>query len=425
MKRTTLMAVLVLVLLAGCMSGSRVTDFSSGSEGIVISFESNTPPVEVYEYSVVPLHLRLSNKGAFDVPYEHLFFTLLGDSFYVEVTQDPLLQDFDLQQGAEWPNEDPQRQDYDYASDAILRGKQLGYPTGDNVDLRPIVDVREIPGLRENPSVQLYASVCYPYQTTLATSLCVDANAFNGNEQLQVCSAETLTFKDQGAPVAVTMIENRPSPVRVTSEGGRGFLNIVQPTFIFHIENLGTGAVLAATPDREQLASYCAMDIPDEELNAVRVEAKLSRLNLTCNPAVVVLRDGEGYTTCTLLPEDGMVIDAPNYVGALKVTLDYLYREAAAVDLSIIRRPEGFLEGSFTNLERDAHPGFVNGESRCEFCSRTPDAKECAGWPEEAAPGTYSCSCNERQCLSGARDDPATCVYGSTWCAGTNYCCKS
>ncbi len=405
--------VLALLLLAACQQAPSSPDYHVGTDGVTLSFLAGYPPQEVYEGSTVPVTIRLWNKGAADINYSVLRFSLGGDAFYANVTQDPLLE-----RGPDdrWPLQ----QTYDYAKGLVLHGKGIGYPEGDYLDLHPIVTFKDIAGARESPSTQLFASLCYPYETVLGTSLCVDANAFNGNVQHQVCGAQTLTLQDQGAPVAVTSIENRPTPLRVQEEGGP--LDIVEPTFVLHVKNVGPGAVVSAPVPDAQMADACALR--GGQLNAVRVNASLSGLNLTCSPDPVPLVKGEGFTTCVLAYSKDVPISTPNYLGVLTVTLSYLYRETASADVDILRRETAVQPQGTSVRARDESPSFIDGVPRCDYCSAHASDPRCADWPATAKAGTYTCACTEQVCHDKYAKDKS-CVLGYTWCPGTSFCCAS
>ncbi len=406
----TLLSLLLLpiILLSAC-GGPPTQDYHTGSEGLVLSFAYNTPPAEVYEGSDVPVFLDVWNKGAWDVPFNAITLTLRTNPFYANVTEAPAF--------------DPRAERY---ADSLF-GKQPGYSDGERRELAGLVSINSILGLREQPSSELFASICYPYRTTLGTSVCVDANAYNQNQQQQVCQAETLTYRDQGAPVAVTEIENRPTPVRAASEGGRGFLDFVQPTFIIHVRNVGQGSVLMPAPEENTtMAAACAGVIERDQLNRVGVNATLSGRRLVCDPNPVLLQRSEGYTTCVLPPgQDSQGLAGSNYLGVLIISLDYLYRDATSASFDILRRAPNAYDDP-TVAERDAHPGYINGEERCTYCERNPSDPGCKDWPKEAQQVSgWACACSQDECLARYRNKTGAiqCVYGATWCPGSNYCC--
>lgn len=432
-----ILLILFTLLLSACTT-SKDINYHSGREGLVITFEKM--PKQVYESTAQPLSMRVWNKGVADVPYNDILFTLKGDPFYVTVEQDQVfsseVSSTTSSGGSSSGTQTPDNPFMSYFPNlftpnsalpvkkqaSLLHGKGFDFQQGEWTDLFPIATFKHVLGIRQIPETQLFASVCYPYQTMLATTVCVDANAFNGNQQEQICTAKTLTFQDQGAPIAITSIENRPTPVRVAAPGGRGAYNSVRPTFIIHFRNVGDGAVLTLPKEGGDLGSECRRQ---QGKVTVNINATLSGVQLDCKPNPVPINDEEGFVRCTM-PESGAgTFAAPNYKGVFSVQLKYLYRTAISKVVTIERdqsTDKPLDEKSYTFPERDANPGFVNGQSRCEYCNGNRDSAECAGWPNKASTnGTFSCVCSETECLKKLSD--GKCVFGSTWCPGTNYCC--
>jgi len=425
--------ILGLLVLAGCGKG-KIPTYHVGTEGLTLAFAKETP-TEVYEESEEPIVITLANKGAADVAYNQIIFNLKGDPFYLDVAQDPQLSNQEDASQNVFQNLFAQQnlfqQPYYAGTPAmdttqLFHGKSIDFPEGDMLELVPIASFKKIKGLREQPETQLYASVCYPYNTYLATTMCVDANAFNGNKQKQVCSAQTLTYASQGAPVAVIEVENRPAPIRISSgqlaEGGRGYLDIVQPTFIVHIKNVGGGAVLPLPETKDAVLESCTQRTALDQMNGVIVNATLSNLQLECSPNPVMLRDEEGFTLCSLPVSAQEKLATPNYLATFTVQLNYLYRNAISQDVEIQRRSPLVYPTNLTYPERDENPGYINGVPRCDYCSQNKNAAGCDGWPtnvDEAA--VFSCVCSEKECLKKTAD--GKCVYGHTWCPGTNFCC--
>jgi hypothetical protein len=422
MRRSLLALFASLLLLGGCGSGSfQPQNYHVGSDGLVLTFIPDMLPSEVYEGMTIPVLMQLANKGASDVNYSNIIFSLKGDDFYVFISQDQQLNVTDYSGASANARLGASERPINVN---MLHGKSLGYPDGEFLDLQSTVFFKPIVGLRESPKTQLFASVCYPYETQLGDALCVDANAFNGNKQRQVCSAQTLSYTNQGAPVAIVEIENRPSPMRVPLQGGRGFADIVQPVFLLHVRNIGRGTVLMPWPkDAAERKAGCALNVASSLLNGVMVNATLSGLNLSCSPNPLILQDDEGYTRCVLPFSQEMALSAPNYLATFTATLRYLYRESISADISIIRTAGAVVPENFTIPERDASAGFINGLSRCEYCSDNRDDSRCSGFGSAAQNASFACICGASECAR--KVGKGLCVYGQTFCQGTNYCCAS
>ncbi len=431
-RSTSYVALLLVLLLVACQPPAPITtNYNTGSEGITLSFSQGTPDKEVYEDSTIPVFVKLENKGAWDVRFDDLFFTVSGDKYYVSVEVPPEDAFGAQARGVHRPkaNTDP------YGD--FLNGKSFSYPSGEVYEARSFVTFKRVPGLRQHPTTQIFARICYPYRTTFTTDICVDLNSFNQNVQEQICEATDLNFEDQGAPVAVVAVENRPVPRRVTDSSGASYQG-VQQVFNIRIENVGHGAVLRPVHDveftdgipalreenisAEERIAACNQDIPPTLLNAVGIEADLSGTPLECSPSIVQLRGGEGFTRCILPEKDSLTLTGPNYKGILNVYLDYLYTESIATDVTIIRQPFAPTTGGTASTNPAMVGEGPGARPRCDFCSANRNADECEGWTGSRDPSvTYSCSCSQEECFS--RSGEWACVYGRKWCPGANYCC--
>ena len=77
MRRAILAAaILALLALAACQQGVQSVNYYTGMQGLELTFVQNTLPKEVYEGMIVPLSAQLWNKGAADVNYSEIVFSL-------------------------------------------------------------------------------------------------------------------------------------------------------------------------------------------------------------------------------------------------------------------------------------------------------------------------------------------------------------
>lgn len=407
---------LLLLVIAACGTPRYVEpNFFEGNEGLVLTVHENSGNA-LYEGVSSILTLRVENVGATRVNYSFVKYDLTGDPFYVTVTD----SDFKFEDGI-----------------GFLYGREIGYPFGDFIDIKHVVTAKPITGLRAQPQTQLFGSICYPYETLLADIVCVDSNSQNGNLQPQVCTATDQLYQDQGAPIAVTAIENRPSAVMANSADG-GVLPIMQPTFVIQIQNVGGGTVvMPIEPDDSgvfagtrvdafpilndsrasaMLSSYFydkfvtkglpAKNNPDlvEKMhnactqrqtaytNAVRVYATLSNSTLECEPEVVSMRDDVGFTTCRLPFDDDFKLYSPNYEATLQIRLAYMYKDSFDHDIEIIRRDVPN-DGDLTIEEYEQTPGMIDSQQMCVFCSRNPTDPRC-NWNNQFDQFPLACKFN-------------------------------
>lgn len=410
-----LMLIIALSIAACQPPAAQETNFYEGRDGITLAFGQGSPAEEVYEDTTLPVFVTLRNQGAHDVRLEEIIFNVTGNPFYIGV--EPVTRLGVPPEPDQFNPEPPEMLDY-------LNAKSLHFPEGEWLTTKSLVTYKKIVGLRQAPTTQVYARVCYPYETLLSTEICVDLNAFNQNVQRQVCTAEDLAFQDQGAPVAVVKVENRPMPFRASMEGGRGSMEAIQHVFVIHVRNVGRGGVLQPRPiTTEERVRACGQEIAREKLNSVGIRANLSGVPLECSPRTIVLSGGEGFATCSLPPEEAVSLTGPNYFGLLNVKVDYLYMESIATDVKILRRPEGLRDPYELPYDaRDEHPGYINGQTRCEYCSMHRSDPKCGDWPDKAnQTAIFSCACGEMECQEKSRD--GKCLFGYTWCPGASYCC--
>ena len=138
---------------------------------------------------------------------------------------------------------------------------------------------------------------CYLYATYAAPVVCIDPAPFS--QSRKVCRPKPFTgTKGQGAPVAVTYIEQENTPR--------------QAIFTIHVRNVGGGQVY--DPGRLEMCSpYFPAMVSNDDLNVVyvgdvRVSGDLQRLDCTPNDFVRLNpQTGEGIITCAYnIPFSGL-----------------------------------------------------------------------------------------------------------------------
>ncbi|MBN2052211.1 hypothetical protein JW756_01790 [Candidatus Woesearchaeota archaeon] len=195
----------------------------------------------------------------------------------------------------------------------LLEGDNQDYPGGGlayiNFDGNI---VRWPPGLDQTYQSFLITN-CFLYATYAAPVVCIDPTPFSQNQKVCVPRQFTGT-KGQGAPVAVTYVEQENTPR--------------QAIFTIHVKNVGGGQVY--DPGRLEMCSpYFPGRVTSEDLNIVyigdiRVSGDLQRLH--CMPNDFVRLDpktGEGIIVCSYdIPFSGL---KSAYESPLVVELWYGY----------------------------------------------------------------------------------------------------
>jgi hypothetical protein len=211
-----------------------------------------------------------------------------------------------------------------------IKGKSIYSPVGDEEFITLTAETKRISAQSETHPSTIFATACYPYNTILGTSVCIDTDIIGEVRGKKVCDIKDLTFSEgQGAPVAVTKIETRMLPdVDV---------NKVKPHFIIFIENKGNGEVVNSS----KLGEACSSSgLNYTDFNTLTISASLPQGDLKCSEKTdeavsteVRLREKEAMVRCTL--EDGIDIGRDAYTAPLKIELNYGYTFTISKDIII------------------------------------------------------------------------------------------
>lgn len=317
MRLLIIIILLTLIIVGGCGRGPSPLEIFTGTKGVTVEFHKSIPPKKVFEGETIRLFVDIKNEGA---------FTLDEHSTRYGVIQ----LDFDPLYFLETRHENQFR----------IHGKSVDWPGGERIShLVSTLTVKSVPGTRENPITPITVSVCYPYETTLSTEICIDRDVLDA-EANPVCeNQEVYTFSSQGAPVAVTKIESDMIPTGPDT---------VQPVFRITFTNIDDGLVIYNNPFTP-ISTICAIDLPGtttQDLNVLRIQAWLGSENalLKCVPEKVRLWQKKGEVTCTIDPDRARLAGiemtpSGNYVSILTVKADYVYRSFNQRDVTIYRLP--------------------------------------------------------------------------------------
>ena len=405
------------LLLAGCSGGyapvHKDVEYYKGSDGLILELTNDETLKEIYESTNFALSMSIENAGAFSVTEPDEAVLSVGfDPFYIETL------------GEAKGNRLIITRSNIVAKGLSVIGKSRYYPTGSKIFFYfPYFKTRNVTGQQSKPDTQIFASLCYPYATTLSTIVCIDFDVFKEGTRSQVCTQSDLSLKDQGAPVAITLVEVENLPVRD---------NLVKPVFTLHMRNVGRGSILSPKSDPSEIERVCTnQELSQSDFNMVDVEAWLSNnIRLECTPNTVRLNEQEGITRCTIRDED--IADAisfrQNYQAPLTVNITYLYQNTLKQDIKIKRvNPYGDLstqntEGCLPFEVRDGDE-CVN---KCDFCAKNPDASECniaSSRFEVQWNAGFGCKCSQKTCNSLYPD--GLCTPFSGFCPVASYCCTS
>ena len=370
--------ILALIVIAGCDSGKKKADsltdrdIRKGTDGLEMEFLQNAPPKNVFEGGSFPISLKIKNAGASNIGdnpatkdvveqsgiivlgFEKAYVGLVGNikdeasklsnEKLSDKEKDALkeggIKPEDLadiiaisEKKAEEPNDAKKSQletfieiltNFRAKRDIEISGKQVFNPKGDEGFISINAWAKKIGGQSETKPTTILATACYPYETILDASVCIDTDVLGQRRGKKSCIIKELDFSDgQGAPVTITKIETRMLPQDESK---------IKPHFIIHIKNAGNGVVI----NDSKIEKACSSKpLSYKDFNVLRINATLSGIELDCDPAggmqktaEVRLREKEDMIRCTYEgKDDGIGIDAnlDAYSAPLKIELDYGY----------------------------------------------------------------------------------------------------
>ncbi|MBN1275367.1 hypothetical protein JXA12_03675, partial [Candidatus Woesearchaeota archaeon] len=237
MTRRTLLLFLLLVLSLslGCDRQVRYEDvnYYEGRDGLVFEFVENSPAERVYPEELVPVSIRVHNQGSFDLSSVYPAYYNGHESMVpMYATATLIYDDFFFFEDESFLDAGARSRE-----ELFLAGKSPYWPEGESrVVTLGMLQARSPGPQRLGADTDVSVSLCYPYETILTTPVCVasDLNEARPGD----CLPEDLSFRDQGAPVAVTHVEVKSVPVRlerVLVDYGRGpeevLQTVVRPVF--------------------------------------------------------------------------------------------------------------------------------------------------------------------------------------------------
>ena len=335
MFRTALVFLLVIFLFGCAKKDKDETDFVRGPDGLVMSFIENAPQ-DKYVISDVDESISIAidvwNKGAHPRKYdaegdkETADFKALGRISISGYDKGIISMEKDYIKFEE--------------SDVYLPPASPLNPRGGlyTAEFKGSIKANKIIVDKYEPTI--LATACYPYSTIATPTVCIDPQPFETRQE-KVCTIGSQTLKPQGAPIAVTKIDQEASKGKIR--------------FKITIENIGNGDVIWESDAGEfgSLMDKCspAGDITSgagildrKDFDKVRLdEVKIGDVDLLkeekCTPFaegtdnIIRLFDGSGFVVCTL---DGLDKGPESaYTTPIAIKLIYAYRSTISKPISI------------------------------------------------------------------------------------------
>ncbi len=333
-----IMTMLVLVLIisvAACPTKkkdakTKIEELRTGTEGMKIRFMPNNPPATVYVgdssnlQNKIDIAIELVNKGVYPQPEES---KAMNGKLYLSGYDKNII---DLAQPS-----------YDLSKSTSLFGKTLiNFEGGTEVvTFTPQVKLENLKVDKYEPI--FLATLCYEYKTIAGPSVCIDPDPYPTIKQKKVCEVKDTTLTSQGAPIAVTKIEEK-----ALSE---------KTQFMITVKNVGAGDVLRFidTPQAQGASAqqsgnpidkcdpYGKNKLTKEDIDKVYVEGvtigdqflqcwPFAESNAKANQGHIRLQNGEGSIICELLKENNAYPGGTTaYTTPLKIELKYVYKTTA------------------------------------------------------------------------------------------------
>lgn len=317
-----IVGIIAILIIAGCNSGGNGTDatgsapktpFLGGSDGVKIDFLDGEPPEEVTDGGILPFQaiVKLENKGEFDLKKDYVKVSLVG--FLPEdfgVSQDDLRD--------KRPEDDltPKIRD----AEGNIQNPIMTEVTFPNVDSFFNFE-RSVTG---NTPFIFRADICYKYQTTALSRICVLRDLISGNDD--ICD-----------PSSVKKSYSSSSPVKID-----GFKETVSGkdkiSFSFDVTHVGTGSVYKEGDSSAQPGD-CPSDARErrESENRVYINVETGLPNLRCvglagaSTGFITLVDGKRTVTCTQELEPGR----SDFETNVQVTADFNYKDSVQRDVLV------------------------------------------------------------------------------------------
>ena len=269
MKYALIMALVMSALIAACATGPDQNidvNYRQGYDGLELELLPNYPPEEILEGGTYTIAVQISNKGAYD--------TTRGEVsvFGLSKALNTLDRDVELLR--------------------VIKGRDINMPSGEFY-------IEEFKGKNnfitaDEYEAKFWVQAEYNYQTVFNADVCINPAMLKIEVEQGSCVVEEeMSFGGQGAPIAITEVEEL-----VSSEG-----DDTKAQFTLRIENKGDGDLISPV-------IVDSVRIANRRLDCERREFK---------PELV--EEGEALLVCTFVePNRGP------YSTVLSASLYYTYR---------------------------------------------------------------------------------------------------
>lgn len=321
----------------GSSSSKKITDVNIyvGTQGLTAEFVKGAPPPKVFESSSFPILLKIRNNGAYSIkgrqePHLSGLMVIGNEKDYIRIVS--------VEKNTRAKSGATQNEIW-----FDLEGKTQTNLKGNEIVVAVNAQTGKLDPQSENKPSTLTATLCYPYKTTLSTTVCIDPDVAGIRPGKKVCAVKDISFGGgQGAPIAVTKIESQMIPIADK--------DIIKPQFLIFVENKGNGNPVNI------IGYYTACKEIDfnskETWNAATLRAytsgKEGENQLVCCPnkegqcpedavgdmaGFIRFRDRKDYVKCTF--RNGQPRDYDAFTSPLRIEIDYGYVQTTTANFMI------------------------------------------------------------------------------------------
>src|SRR3989344_2813464 len=350
-----IIAVFLLILvfsISACgkkdSAGSSKENVRTGTQAILMNFLPNNPPDKIHaesdsarnQFDVV---LELRNQGAYPKPED---LSLIGGfggpkgRLYLS-GYDPYI--ITLVPKAPKSGQSATGADLNQLA---LDGKSTINPNGGQ-DILAFQGTVDYSKLRvDKYDVILLATACYQYQTVVGPTVCIDPDPYTTVNQKKVCQVKDTALSSQGAPVAITSINeeafDQKTQFKITIKNVGGG-EVVKKESLDKCDPYGKSSTAAGSSNSNKIAR--------DDLDKVYVDfVNIADRPITCGPfadgtvkgtsGLLRMINGEGFIICELQKGKGEYSQTNTaYTTPMVIHLSYGYRTTIQRNIQVIREP--------------------------------------------------------------------------------------
>lgn len=328
--------VAISVLLVSCgpqQTGSDISPFVGGTQGLLMSFVENAPPPFIYDNGGMPFSVivQLTNSGEAAVGVGATSF----DPSFDNTNQFGVVRVVGISptQYAGQPGVNLETLKTFEEADILLDGAKRivdGTIIAGTTDQISLEGYNYKPDLVGDDDATIRAELCYDYSTKARAKICIKSDTLENVQDSTICTLSGLKdVQNSGAPVQVTSVTESPL--------GK---NKLQVTFV--IENVGGGIIFRKVEESVgsmTLDDVCNVQSPvNPDRNVVKVKAYIGSLDNTdalvectqfggSNEGPITLYAGTAATVVCKIST--MTTQRALYTDNLYINLEYAYFQFA------------------------------------------------------------------------------------------------